>query len=208
MKLLSRLQISNGISSREARGYRKLLSNPVHHCVTVLVSKAIELNADAICFGFRPDIFEDPESQKSRLQAVQQIVDRFETEKSNDPVYQIVDQCAQTRGPDGETHIPLSMRIGGVLRHFGGHPANSYGMILNAFQCRPVALGATEKDPQPMRYIEIGYAMSKQPITSNPTGKRRFAEVDLELKTDNTFWVYIRDTREIESGVRVSQTIF
>jgi hypothetical protein len=211
MTLLSRLRPGDGNSRRDAREYERMLSNPTHKLVTVLILKAMEFGADAICFGFRPDIFEDPEAQKARIKAEEKAVREIQEKFGiplDDPSTQVLERSARTRGPDGETSLPFSMRIGGVLQHFDGYPMHSFGMVMNAFQRRPVAIGATRADPQPMRYIEIGYGMNRHPITSHPDGKRRFAEVDLEIREDNTFWVYIRGTREIESDVRISRTIF
>ena len=119
----------------------------------------------------------------------------------------VLERSAFARGPRGERGIPISFSVDGALRYFGQQPLNSYGMILATFQSRLVAIGASEAQPGPLRYIEIGYGMSKHPPTSHPQGRRRLVEVDLEFQADNSFWIHIRGEREVERSARISATI-
>ena len=200
------------------------LSHPFHHFVTVLLSGAIERHAQAICFGFRPDIVKDPPSRHfvedpaSRLSP--EIDDEVlpESPSRSDaqftawltverPTLVALERSGFTRGPGGERGIPISFSVDGVLHYFMAQPLNTYGKILATFESRLVAIGASEAKPQPLRYIEIGYGMSKHPATSHPRGRRRFAEVDLEFQADNTFWVHIRGEREVDRSIRISEAI-
>jgi hypothetical protein len=182
--------------------------SPTHHLVTTILKKAVELGADAICFGFHPDIFVDPETPETKEQrekAIEQIK-RYPLEQwieagHSPSVYELREkageQSARLRCPDCEWGLPVSMRIQGVLQFVHYHLLDTYGMLLTAIQHRTVSIGATEELPRPTRYIQIGFEPDK----------RRFIEVDLEFRKDNTFWVYIRGERIVERDVKVSRTI-
>jgi hypothetical protein len=182
--------------------------SPTHYLVTTILKKAVELQADAICFGFHPDIYvepETPEMKEQREKAIEQIkhYPKEQWIKGGQPlsVYElrtrIFEESARLRCPDRETSLPMSMRIKGVLHYFDGMSLNFYGMVMSKIQHRTVSIGATEESPQPTRYIQIGF----------DEDKRRFIEVDLEFRKDNSFWVYIRGERIVERGVNVSRTI-
>lgn len=209
MNLMPRLRRRGDRSRAETREYGEMLARPDHHWWTVLLTKACERGADAICIGFRPDIIEDPESKEARRKSDAAFAGWLTFECEMHPGMVAVERSARTRGPQGQTGLPISFRVGGTLHYFNDHPFHLWGMVLRAIQLeRTVALGASEASPQPMRYIEIGYRMSKHPVTSGTSGLRRFVEVDLEFQEDNSFWVYIRGIREVGPEVRVSQWIF
>jgi hypothetical protein len=207
MKLARRLWTTSSYPAT-GRAYERMLATPFHHLVTVLLTRAVEQQADAICFGFRPDLIEDNDARVARLKSEETFSNWLAEQRLLHPSFAAVDRSARTLGPDGRTGIPISLRVAGVLRYFGEQPCDSYGMLLGAIQSRLVALGAGESDPQPLRNIEIGYGMSKHPTTSGTQGQRRFVEVDLAFEEDNTFWVHLRGVRETSAGVRISQTIF
>jgi hypothetical protein len=174
--------------------YRREMAAPFGLMVTVLLTRPVELGADAVCFGFRGNL--EPDTATSAAQP----------QSETDPAQRALGHSAFTRGPAGWNGVPISMRFGGSLRLFGEHPFHSYGQLLAAFQSRLIALAASEANPQPMRYIEIGYNMSKDPIGSSAQ-RRRFVEVDLSYEEDNTFWVFIRKVVEVDQAVRVSQSV-
>jgi hypothetical protein len=207
MRLIRRVLQQSRHRSAE-RLYEQRLATPYHRFATVILSRAAEQGADAVCFGFRPDIVEDDESREARRKASDDFSAWLAAQRLIHPSYIVADQSAKTRGPKSHRGLPISFRVGGIIQYFGDQPFHSYGSVLKAIQSRTVALGASEDNPQPMRYIEIGYGMSKHPVTSGPSGMRRFLEVDLEFQEDNTFWIYIRAIREIALNVRVSDSIF
>jgi hypothetical protein len=209
MNLMPRLRMRGADSHVEAREYEEMLARPDHHMWTVLLTGAFEQGADAICIGFRPDIFEDPDSKELRRKSAEVFAGwtAFECEMHRSMA--ALEQSAYAREPRGGTGLPISFRIAGTLRYFNDQPFHLWGMILRAIQLeRLVALGASEAHPQPMRYVEIGYGMSKKPVTSGTSGLRRFIEIDMEFQEDNSFWVYIRGVREAGPEVRVSRGIF
>jgi hypothetical protein len=169
-----------------AKGQQKALARPDHRFFTILLLKAIEAGADAICFGFRSGIvgLPTPITAPPKLAGDKDDLDRN----------------ANTRGPAGSHGVPISLRANGVLEHFADQPFHSYGMILKAIQFRPVAIGASPVKPQPLRYVEIDAVAG--------TGNRRFVEVDFEYQIDNTFWVLIRGVREASESERLSDTMF
>jgi hypothetical protein len=207
MKLMTRLWKQSRYGSAGS-AYERDLSSPFHHLLTILLSRAIEQAADAVCFGFRQDIVEDTDSREARRKAAEQISSWLAVEQQICTSQRVVGKSAIARGPSGTMGLPISFRIGNRIQYFGDQPFGSYGILLQTIQSRPVSLGASKIDPRPMRYIEIGYGMSKTPATSDVSGKRRFVEVDLEFQADNTFWIYIQGVRETAPNVRVSQTIF
>jgi hypothetical protein len=204
MNLVTRLW-QNMSARGSGLAYQQLLARPDHHLVTVLLSRALEQKADAICFGFRQEIIEEPCHCDQCACAPPSNGGCLPDTTGSD--YDVVRNSAMTRGPMGDEGLPISFRVGGILRRFSNWPCHSYGMILAAIQSRAVAIGANSTDHQPLRYIEIGYGMSKHPTCSHPSGKRRLVEVDLEYQADNTFWIYLRTVREVESDITVSQSV-
>ena len=203
MTLLSRLR-QNRFSSREQHQYQKMLARPDHQMTAVLLNAAIKKCADAICFGFHPNILDYVDSHEAWPIEVKPLIDTTPSPKSD----AALDQSAIPRNHSGLAGLPISMRINGKLQHFDNLSCDIYGMIIAAFQSGLVSLGASATNPQPLRYLEIGYSPSNEPPAPEASGKRRFAEVDLEFQNDNTFWVHIRAVREIEPSVRISQTIY
>jgi hypothetical protein len=203
MTLLSRLQ-SARFSSKCRREYEKKISEPNHRLISTLLNVAIQRHADAICFGFQPNIVGYENFHEAWPLDVKGFIDTRPNKLADDPS----DQSAMTRNPSGLAGLPISMRINGNLEHFDGLPFDLYGRTIAGFQSGLVSLGASETNPQPVRYIEIGYALINEPPAPDTSGRRRFAEVDLEFQNDNTFWVHIRGVREIEAGVRISGAIF
>lgn len=207
-KLKARLRRNHTGGIGSIREYERKLAMPDERCVTTLLCRAISDGADAISFGFRPEIVNQPDcsdwkEQRDVAQAALAAAGLIDLTSRPLELSRRVDlaldrfACRQQREQQG---IPISFRVAGELQFFAFYPFNLYGMLLKAIQFRPVALSASENDPQPLRYIYLP--------DSSRQNTRRFAEVDFEFQTDNSFWVHIRSVREVDKSVRVSDTIF
>lgn len=71
-------------------------------------------------------------------------------------------------------------------------------MAIVEMQNMLVALGATEQNPQPLRYIEL---------YPNQPGRRRFVEIETVVEPDNTFRIKILRLREEPDTILVSSDL-
>jgi hypothetical protein len=191
---------------KRARKYDRLLVRGDHQLLTTILIKALELKADAICFGFRPDIVGFREGGDDGGPCAEQLADlaKFFAEDPGGLRHAAVAQSTIFCPAE----VPISMRINNVLQYFDGMHLRLLASILSAAQDRVVSLGASEESPQPMRYIEIGYGRYKDRTFRGPANQRRFVEVDIDYQRDNTIWIFVRAVREIEGDMPVCRSVY
>jgi hypothetical protein len=191
--------------SRPDRSYQDRLQSPPHRLAQAIITRALVRGADAICVGYRADIVPASTSEGDDTDVLPPMT-------SISPERELAAQrCTQLRGTEGEIGVPVSFRINGTLHHFNVLLFPVFEIFLEALQHGLVSIGASEANPQPVRYFEIGKILlgqkADQFATIGSTGNRRFAEIDLEYQRDNTIWIHLRGTREVDASVRVTQTI-
>ena len=228
MKFLDLMSESARVRKKDERTYKEMLRLPVHKLFSLAIEMAIAGGGDALCIGFQRDKPVDANTWKEeRDRAALQTRDMPKAAGGTGygRFHKAGEGNARLHGRGGVPNVPIWFRKDDQLYMSAGIPIRLLPAFLNCIDERLVSLGGSDRSPQPVRYIEY-FSTDREmrryvatlpeprrselaehfPESDGPENDNRFfVEVDLELRLDNTVWMYFLGQREVDGTVNVQR---